>query len=348
MKEEGSVGYTRQGAVANGIYDWFGSDDKQIVSRNLDEVASLLRQRVGPQQYDIRGSSRSFHTKLRFAELKDMQLSHAWFAPAMEITSTPVKPYYSLFFRLYGSSEYRCDGKTFVTSASLGALLPGMRPVHVRTNENWHVFGTHFAPPVIQTELTRLLGRSVARPVEFEPMVDFNRGAGFVLKRMLLRLYNEARRPDFESAKAALGMTHIEKSLIDLLLEGLRHNYSKFVNGPDRPAAPWQVRATEEFMRENADQPLSLGDLATVGGVSARSLQYTFRRTRGCSPMEFLRRVRLERVRNELLHAVDDTTVTSAGMRWGFLHLGRLAADYRATFSESPSVTLRRSLLRQS
>ena len=59
--------------------------------------------------------------------------------------------------------------------------------------------------------------------------------------------------------------------------------------------------------------------------------------------MEFLRRIRLERVRNELIHATNGATVTSAAMRWGFLHLGRFAADYRARFNESPSATLRRN-----
>ena len=135
-------------------------------------------------------------------------------------------------------------------------------------------------------------------------------------------------------------MRQIEQSLITLILEGLRHNYSKFVNGPERNIAPWQVRAVEEFIFANADLPLSLGNLAVIGGVSARSLQYTFRRHRGCSPMEFLRRIRLERVRDELLHPIHDTTVTSAAMRWGFLHLGRFAAEYRARFNESPSATL--------
>jgi AraC-like DNA-binding protein len=59
--------------------------------------------------------------------------------------------------------------------------------------------------------------------------------------------------------------------------------------------------------------------------------------------MEFLRRIRLERVRDELLHPIHDDTVTSAAMRWGFLHLSRFAAEFRARFNENPSETLSRS-----
>ena len=269
-----------------------------------------------------------------------MRVSYTWFAPAMEISLIPADPYYSLYFRHSGSSEYRVPGRVFFTSPSCGAFWPGLHPVQVRTNKNWHVFGTRFSSGAIRLELSRMLGRDILRPVDFDPMVNFDHGAGRMVKRMLVQLYEKAGQHEPESAKSGLGMRQIELSLITLILEGLRHNYSKSVNGPETNIAPWQVRAVEEFIFANADQPLSLGNLAVIGGVSARSLQLTFRRHRGCSPMEFLRRIRLERVRDELLHPIHDTTVTSAAIRWGFLHLGRFAAEYRARFNETPSATL--------
>jgi AraC-like DNA-binding protein len=336
-----------QDALAGGFWSHLGPRDRQLVSRDLDEVGSLLRREVGPQQYELQGRGKPFATRIQFKQLDDVMLSHAWFAPALVIVSTPAKPYYTLFSRLDGASEYSCQGRVFVTSPSRGAILPGMRPVRVRTREDWHVFGTRFDPAVMDRELSRMLGRPVTRAVEFDPMVDFERGAGAVLKRLLMRLYQEAGRPDFESAKSTLAIKQLERSLITLVLEGLRHNYSKLVNGRERGIAPWQVRAVEEFVHENASQPLSLGQLASVGGVSARSLQYAFRVSRGYTPTEFLRRVRLERARDDLARTEDPQTVTLVAMRWGFLHLGRFAMEYRRRFHESPSETLRRSLRRK-
>jgi len=323
--------------LAGGLVKRFGREQKQIDSSDLDEFRSILRREVGPSKFAILGRNRPFSTTIQFRQLSDLRVSYSWFAPAMLISSTAAEPYYSLYFRHSGSSEYRVPGRTFVTSPSVGNFWPGMHPVQLRTDENSHVFGTRFSSGAIRLELSRMLGRDVMRPVDFDPVVNFDHGAGRIVKRMLVELYEKAGQ------RESLGMREIELSLITLILDGLRHNYSKFVNGPERNIAPWQVRAVEEFIFANADQPLSLGTLAVIGGVSARSLQYTFRRHRGCTPMEFLRRIRFDRVRNQLLHPVHNTTVTSAAMRWGFLHLGRFAAEYRARFSESPSETLHRA-----
>jgi transcriptional regulator GlxA family with amidase domain len=52
--------------------------------------------------------------------------------------------------------------------------------------------------------------------------------------------------------------------------------------------------------------------------------------------------VRLDSVRTELTNSdPGGTTVTAVAGRWGFVHLGRFADQYRQQFGESPSETLR-------
>ena len=57
----------------------------------------------------------------------------------------------------------------------------------------------------------------------------------------------------------------------------------------------------------------------------------------------YVKNRRLDRVRAELADAVPNSGVgvTDIATRWGFTHLGRFAAIYRARFGESPSETLR-------
>ncbi|WP_103225350.1 AraC family transcriptional regulator [Roseibium marinum] len=99
--------------------------------------------------------------------------------------------------------------------------------------------------------------------------------------------------------------------------------------------------------RSFVDESLDTGELPTlVGicaalGVSERTLRYAFREYVGLSPVAYLRARRLSRVR-AVLAASDpqDVTITQVAMRYGFLHLGRFAGDYRLMFGEMPSMTL--------
>ena len=83
-------------------------------------------------------------------------------------------------------------------------------------------------------------------------------------------------------------------------------------------------------------------DVAAHLGVSLRSLQAGFRRWRETTPSAYLRQVRLQLIRDDLLHSGEDANVTSVATQHGFAHLGRFSAQYRAAFGEGPSVTLRR------
>jgi transcriptional regulator GlxA family with amidase domain len=58
--------------------------------------------------------------------------------------------------------------------------------------------------------------------------------------------------------------------------------------------------------------------------------------------MMYLRQLRLHRVHTELAaNSPDSATVTMVARRWGFMHLGRFANQYRQLFGEPPSETLR-------
>jgi transcriptional regulator GlxA family with amidase domain len=95
-------------------------------------------------------------------------------------------------------------------------------------------------------------------------------------------------------------------------------------------------------MIDNADAPITVSDVSAELGISVRSLQAGFRQWRSTTPNAFLRQVRLQRVRDELLRGDAETSVTATALRFGFAHFGRLSASYRAAFKELPSATLRR------
>lgn len=102
------------------------------------------------------------------------------------------------------------------------------------------------------------------------------------------------------------------------------------------------IRRARQFIEDRADQPITVAQIAEEARLSVRALQLGFQRACGVTPMGYLRQVRLEGAREELLAATDDTLVSEVARRWAFANLGRFAAQYRARFGENPVDTLRR------
>ncbi|QFZ21014.1 helix-turn-helix transcriptional regulator [Saccharothrix syringae] len=109
-------------------------------------------------------------------------------------------------------------------------------------------------------------------------------------------------------------------------------------------AVPATVRRAIAYLEGAPDLDLGVADIARACHVSVRALQLAFRRHLGTTPLGYLRRVRLDRVRTDLRDA-DPTagaTVTAIATRWGFLPDSRFRAHYRAAYHELPGDTLRR------
>jgi len=103
------------------------------------------------------------------------------------------------------------------------------------------------------------------------------------------------------------------------------------------------IRRAAAFIENHADQPLTVAAIAEAARLSVRGLQLGFQRAFGITPMAYLRSVRLEAARAELLAAdAGGEHVAAIARRWAFAHPGRFAALYRERFHERPTDTLRR------
>ncbi|HAD2966847.1 TPA_asm: HTH-type transcriptional regulator EutR [Salmonella enterica subsp. enterica serovar Typhimurium] len=96
-----------------------------------------------------------------------------------------------------------------------------------------------------------------------------------------------------------------------------------------------------EYVLENMSEPLTVLDLCNQLHVSRRTLQNAFHAILGIGPNAWLKRIRLNAVRRELISPWSQSaTVKDAAMQWGFWHLGQFATDYQQLFAEKPSLTL--------
>src|SRR5262249_48065879 len=148
----------------------------------------------------------------------------------------------------------------------------------------------------------------------------------------------ELDRDDGKVPAAALA--EFEQMLLIAFLTANRHNFSDALEREQPRPAPWQVRRVEEYITANWSRPITIEALATAAAASTRSIFKLFRDSRSCSPMAFVKSVRLQHARRMLLQPDDSTSVVSVAFACGFLNAGHFARDYRIAFGELPSATL--------
>jgi AraC-like DNA-binding protein len=103
------------------------------------------------------------------------------------------------------------------------------------------------------------------------------------------------------------------------------------------------VKAAEDYALSHADERVYVTDLCRAAAVSERALEYAFKEVMGLTPVAYLTRLRLHRVRQALLLATHGTTtVSTVALDWGFWHFGDFSRAYKDCFGELPSDTLRR------
>lgn len=142
-----------------------------------------------------------------------------------------------------------------------------------------------------------------------------------------------------ETRHAALHET--EGRLLDAVIAGpLGAALEPFAPSGSGSAPVATVRRAVDVIMAQSREPLTLAEVAAAAGVGARALQIAFRRQLGCSPLAYLRLVRLADARRLLVLGLV-ARVTDAAMQAGFWHLGEFAVAYRQRYGERPSAALK-------
>ena len=107
------------------------------------------------------------------------------------------------------------------------------------------------------------------------------------------------------------------------------------------------VGRAEAYLRARIDTHVPVATLCRVLGVSERGLRNAFYAVHGMGPKRWMLAERLEGVHRVLREDRSrPVTVTGVATDYGFSELGRFAVSYREAFGETPSATLRGTLMR--
>ena len=94
-----------------------------------------------------------------------------------------------------------------------------------------------------------------------------------------------------------------------------------------------------DYIIENIVEPVQMYKLCQLTNKSVRTIERTFKQVFNITVREYHSSYRLSLVRQTLIHD-KNTSVSSAALKYGYLHLSRFSSNYKKLFQELPSDTL--------
>jgi AraC-like DNA-binding protein len=282
-----------------------------------------------------RKSHQPFHASVNFRRFGHVGLMHASYGARIRAQFSDVK-FYTQGLPVRGAGEQATGGRAHSVGRTSGGVLSPDTQISLVFDAGFEHYAFLIDPDAVVATLTALTGQLVDAPPRFTGVTNFQTPAALQLRKLAMQF---ATRSD-DAGAIPLIISELEQRTIALFLFANGHDYSHLLDTEPPAAAPWQVRRAEDHIEANWHRPIAIETLSALCGCSMRSLFHQFRRSRGYSPMEFLRHVRLHRARMMLSRPDDTTSVTDVAFACGFGNLGHFSKYFRDAFGEKPSEVL--------
>jgi len=308
-----------------------------ISTGDADELSVALSPFFGRAVVEPERGAAAFRMQLNMCRLDRMSLGFASTSKALKIDTTE-NSYFLHGFPIRGTGEHRNNGVVIAASPNRGAVgEPGS--LNLSFGPNFE----HFAVFLNQTSVSDVLSALIGAPASRNLRLNRNheRPEAPMIRGLVRLLIAELDREDCDVSPVLLA--EIQQAILVAYLTGVDHNYSDVFSRPNKTLSSRQVRRAEEYIEANFREPLSVEALAIVTNVSVRNLFHAFKLNRGYSPMNFIKKLRLQHANKMLAKPELETSVTKVAFECGFGNLGHFAMDYKKVFGEQPSETLHRA-----
>lgn len=267
---------------------------------------------------------------------RDVVLNYLRYGAEVRITPGTFDDFFLVQVPLAGAARVRVGDRMVASDRRHASLGSPTEPVDMVWSEGCEQLLVYIRRAAVEELAAAQPGQD--EPVVFDPLVDLDTAAVRNWMR-LVRLAVDELDAGSTLFGTDLVAVHYEQALIAGLLAAQPN--TSCATGPVAQPGSRAVRVVVDVVEAEPERAWRVADLAAHAGISARTLQEGFQRDLGITPLEHLRRTRLERARQSLLAGDPVTTsVTDVAARWGFFHLGRFSQAYRAAYQELPSQTL--------
>lgn len=320
------------------------ANHKFFRTSDLDEAKEKVSQVFCSHGIRTVGRDQKVDAEMYYRKIRGIGLGRMRYGANVVIDPGRLETFALIQMPLSGLETVQQGTHSFCSNTHVGSVLSPTLPFRMQHDSGTEKLFVRIDRDVLERHCRQHIGGDLRQPVEFAPKLSMDEPRCASWLRLMRWLYDEfgqAETGGGEIHASPLFAAQIEQMVVATLLLTQRHNYSERLADDAPSIAPHFVKRATAFIEDNAHEPLTVGEIVEHVGVSTRSLFAGFRKYRNTTPMEYLKNVRMHRVREELEKASpSSTTITRVAVTWGFAHLGHFTCDYKRYFGESPSVTL--------
>ncbi|MCG2581362.1 MAG: AraC family transcriptional regulator [Marinobacter sp.] len=310
---------------------------------DTDAARSWMESICGPHFLRVRNSKAvRFRHIGTFLSSTTTTVGRIEYGTDVEIEIDDLQNSYSISLPLKGSQELQTANDQAASDRANGIIISPAQPCILQMSGDCSKLLVRISRQAMEAGLEKLIHRPVSDPLVFNPHMEAAIGRASAWWRTVRHVESELRKADSLYSSAHF-IRDMEQALIKGVLLSQPSNYSEAINQTVSQSLPCYLVQTVDFIRDQARENISIEDIESTAGVSRNKLYADFKKYFGAPPTAYLKRIRLEGVRQDILEDRAYENISGIAMNWGFNHLGRFSADYKKQFNESPSETLQRT-----
>lgn len=312
-----------------------------ISTSDVGEFEEAIKPIFGEVRFNRTKPLDRFRAKANYRLLEQSGIYYGQYGTQVGI-SIPYARFVAQGITLEGAGSNNINGvEQTLDSGSLPNAVLNTSRVKLEFDEAHRHLAYCMKPEMLQQKLGALIGEAPDKPFHLSENASMSAAELARFRRILLLLINEL--DDGSAPPSKVLIRELEQALMVSFLVGYQHNFSQILESRPSDIAPWQVKRVEQFIEANWDKALTIEAIASAVNASARSIQMSFRSSRGYTPMEFARKIRLRHARHMLATPDSATSVTDVAYACCFGNLGHFSRSYFEEFNELPSATLART-----
>ncbi len=316
-------------------------DPRAVVTADtLDEATSLVKDAICPHRLRVLAPASRSLAFLSSLDLGECGLASLRYGFDVDIDAGCIGDSYLVKWTLAGQGHLQSAERRLLTSRDSLVITEPTERTLIHMTRQCHHLTVRVSRRALMAALAAKLKRAPRTSLRFALEIPMDSDFARAWCDLVVHICHVSAAAPSAMADADVRRQY-SRMLMEILLTAATHSHSDSLSQGSQRAEAWHVGHARDYIHAHLAEDISIADIAAKVGVTARTLQNGFRKTFNLTPVEYVRRARVEALRRALLAADETAGVTNLMTNVGIVNFGRYAQYYREQVGVSPSATLR-------